>query len=371
VNFYNEFDPHAAAWIGELLAASVLASGTVDSRSVEEVRPSDLSGFTQAHFFAGIGGWAHALRLAGWGGDRPVWTASLPCQPFSVAGKGLREADERHLWPVFRELVRECRPPIIFGEQVASAAGRLWLAGVRTDLEGMGYAVGAADLCAPSVGAPHIRQRLYWTAIRVADANQGQRGWFADGEGCNLDGAQAGRIKGDGEFEPGGEFGGLGDPDGNGREPGWTPAEAAGHRGSTDSAGGELVGVADASGTRSETWIPEPTEREKWNTGEFNDSGGECFGSGHRPALDAWSDCYLIQCRDGKIRRVGSGIFPLAHGLPRGVVPSGDPDSQEANASQEGRKTRLRGYGNAIVPQLAAEFVRAVMDVLEIQQGEK
>ena len=56
----------------------------------------------------------------------------------------------------------------MFGEQVASPDGLQWLAGVRLDLEGSGYAVGAADLPAASVGAPHIRQRLWW----VADSDQ-------------------------------------------------------------------------------------------------------------------------------------------------------------------------------------------------------
>ena len=86
-------------------------------------------------------------------------------------------ADERHLWPVFADLIRECRPATVFGEQVASTLGRQWIAGVRTDLEGMGFAVGAADLCAAGVGAPHIRQRLYWGAARLL-AN-------ADGEQCH------------------------------------------------------------------------------------------------------------------------------------------------------------------------------------------
>ncbi|MCL2649049.1 MAG: DNA cytosine methyltransferase [Phycisphaerales bacterium] len=124
----------------------------------------DLREFTQVHLFAGIGGWSHALRLAGWPDDRPVWTGSCPCQPFSQAGKKLAQKDDRDLWPEFFRLIRECRPPTIFGEQVTSELGRQWLAGVRTDLEAPGYAVGAADLCAASVGSPHIRQRLFWVA---------------------------------------------------------------------------------------------------------------------------------------------------------------------------------------------------------------
>src|SRR5690606_9334954 len=92
---------------------------------------------------------------------------SCPCQPFSSAGKRQGERDKRHLWPEFYRLIKECNPPVVFGEQVASPLGRKWLAGVRADLEALGYAVGAADLCAAGVNAPHIRQRLYW----VADTN--------------------------------------------------------------------------------------------------------------------------------------------------------------------------------------------------------
>lgn len=85
--FYNEFDPGAAAWLRELIAGGHIAPGVVDERSILDLTPEDLQGFTQVHFFAGIGGWSHALRLAGWPDDRPVWTGSPPCQPFSAAGK--------------------------------------------------------------------------------------------------------------------------------------------------------------------------------------------------------------------------------------------------------------------------------------------
>jgi DNA (cytosine-5)-methyltransferase 1 len=156
-------------WLRELIADGLIAQGEVDERSILDVRPADLAGFDQCHFFAGIGGWSYALRLAGWPDDRPVWTGSCPCQPLSSAGKQKGHADERHIWPAFYELIAECRPSTVFGEQVASKDGREWLAGVRADLEDARYAVGAADLCAAGVGAPHIRQRLFW----VADAQRG------------------------------------------------------------------------------------------------------------------------------------------------------------------------------------------------------
>lgn len=162
--YYNEHEPYAAQWLRNLIAAGHIAPGDVDERSIVDVHPDDLHEYTQCHLFAGIGGWSYALRLAGWSDDRAVWTGSCPCQPLSSAGLRQGHADRRHLWPAFYRLIAECSPAAIFGEQVAGADGREWFAGVRADLEAMGYACGAADLCAAGVSAPHIRQRLYWMA---------------------------------------------------------------------------------------------------------------------------------------------------------------------------------------------------------------
>ena len=83
--YYNEIDRFAAAWLRELIKRNLIAPGEVDERSIADVRPDDLVGFDQVHFFAGIGVWSYALRQAGWPDDRPVWTGSCPCQPFSCA----------------------------------------------------------------------------------------------------------------------------------------------------------------------------------------------------------------------------------------------------------------------------------------------
>jgi len=162
--YYNEIDPYACDWLENLIWCGLIADGVVDRRSILDVHPSDLAGFTQCHFFAGIGIWSHALRRAGWADDRPVWTGSCPCQPFSAAGKGGGFDDERHLWPAWHHLIDQRNPPVVLGEQVASKDGLGWLDLVLADLEVSGYAVGASDLCAAGLGAPHIRQRLWFVA---------------------------------------------------------------------------------------------------------------------------------------------------------------------------------------------------------------
>ena len=293
MTFYNDTDRHAAAWLRALIDGAHITGGIVDERPIQQLTGADLAGYERVHLFAGIAGWDYALRLAGWSG--PVWTGSCPCQPFSSAGRGGGASDERHLWPAFYRLIEECRPPVVFGEQVASKAGRAWLAGVRADLESLGYAVGCADLCAASVGAPHIRQRLYWVADTDEAGREGQ--WGASGH--NGRAALAGR----------GEAGGMGDAEGTGRE--------------ADASRFSMLHQQQGEGCAI--------------------LGTRLLDGPMRSGAANWSRYDLIPCRDGKSRRVESGTFPLAHGLPA-------------------RVGRLRGYGNAIVPQVAAEFVKAYME---------
>ena len=355
--YYNENEPFAAAWLRELIADGLIADGEVDERSVVDVRASDLRGYSQHHFFAGIGGWSYAIRLAGWPDDRPVWTGSVPCQPLSSAGQRKGHADERHLWPAFHGLIAECRPPTLFGEQVASKLGREWFSGVRADLEGSGYACGGADLCAAGVGAPHIRQRLWW----VADAQRTEWRPVDQPHGAEGRNVLPRRQEGSGGLGGGREDdSGLADavggrPTANGRDDGKvgsvSEAECQSEhgavvsgRGREDDSGdesragkssepGSHDGVGDPSGAR----LP-PPEFEKLRAARGKEQGGTVEQHG-----GAWWGKF-IPCSDGKARRVEPGIQPLAHGIPN-------------------RVGTLRGAGNAIVPQVAAEFVKAFMSV--------
>jgi len=166
MNFYNEFNPDSAAMISQFMTDGLIAPGIVDTRSITEIDPDELKRYTQCHFFAGIAGWTFALQIAGWPTDRPVWTGSCPCQPFSSAGQQGGKEDDRHLWPVWERLITECQPATVYGEQVSSAIAHGWLDDVYQGLEPKGYAIGAAVLPACSVGSPHKRDRLWFVGKR-------------------------------------------------------------------------------------------------------------------------------------------------------------------------------------------------------------
>lgn len=166
--YYNEIDPYAAQWLRNLIAKNLIAPGDVDERSIVDVQPDDLKGYTQCHFFAGIGGWSYAARLAGYPDDRELWTGSEPCQPYSVAGKGLGEADERYLRPYVHRLIAARRPRVYMGEQVAAAAGKDWLDRVHNDMESIVYSCWSVVVPACAVDTPHRRDRLWFVADAAA-----------------------------------------------------------------------------------------------------------------------------------------------------------------------------------------------------------
>jgi site-specific DNA-cytosine methylase len=297
--YYNEFDPYAAQWLRNLIAAGLIASGDVDERDIREVKADDVRNYTQCHFFAGIGGWSRALRLAGWPDDRPVWTGSCPCQPFSAAGKRRGTADERHLWPDFFRLIAECRPAVVFGEQVEAAIRLGWLDGIFADLEGKDYACGAHVLGAHSVGAPHIRQRLWWAADCEGDGRGEERSVARRVvEGDRAQGRAAGSMSG-------GDAGGLGDADRGGSSQGRQAAAANGYgRAAVADGGADGLAFAEHGGR-------EGRDAERRGPGAAVPSGSSDF----------WSAFDLVPCADGKARRAQSAAQRLVDGLPGSLGP--------------------------------------------------
>ena len=384
--YYNEIDPKAAAWLRELIKQGHIAPGDVDERSISDVTPKELFGYTQCHFFAGVGVWSYALRKSGWPDDRPVWTGSCPCQPFSSAGKRKGTSDERHLWPHWFHLISQCRPIDVFGEQVASKDGRSWFDTVQADMEALGFAVGAADLCAAGIGAPHIRQRL-WFYGTVADAS-GKRRERREGaaQGGVNDRAYAGRIEGHDGFVGISEactqrMADASDDRPQGRLPGWQDTQRqmvngsagrdsatqrvadapsrsggdeweqrSGEHGLQPQDGGAMRAGYKGSRVGLERVADDQLQQRQIGTASDNETRGRNQESATiagyngnnttHPTNGNWRNADWLGCRDGKFRPVGPGTFPLVNGAAA-------------------RVGRLRGYGNAIVAQVAQTFIEA------------
>lgn len=162
--YYNEINPYCVEWLQRLIKGKHIAEGIVDSTPIEYVNPISLKSFTQVHLFAGLGGWSYGARLAGWPDDQQLWTASTPCQPFSHMGSSKGFTDERDLWPETYRFIKECQPPVVFGEQVKAAIRHGWLDRLINDFEAIDYAVAAGLLPASAIGAPHQRERLWFVA---------------------------------------------------------------------------------------------------------------------------------------------------------------------------------------------------------------
>lgn len=409
--YYNEFDPETAAWLAENIRAGLIMPGDVDTRSITEVSPDDLKGYTQHHFFAGVGGWSFAARLAGWHDARPLWSASLPCQPFSKAGRRLGTDDSRHLWPDFYRLCDAFRPPAIVGEQVAGEDGLGWFDGVSASLEAGHYASRAVVIPACAVDSPQQRERTYWVAVDEALLDMA----YSEGERGGA-GLRGGGARGYGRLEPTDDYGGGRSLDralGEGME-GYRGSVQPGRSGEDRRDAPANVGDCDARvGWPSHGWhargnlwtgidlgplaaawrdaaprlLGDPDLVRELEPGWIQFEGGGRAGDAtalHGEALDSpggerrgaggdyhgwhdgrilgprnqhgrngswWSGAEWILCHDDKARRVADARAPLlVNGLP-------------------GRVLAWRGFGNAISPVLASEAVAALADVLPPWRG--
>jgi DNA (cytosine-5)-methyltransferase 1 len=384
--YYNEFDKNAAQWLRELIKDGQIAPGVVDERSICDIRPDKLIGYEQIHLFAGIGIWSYALRQAGWPDSKPIWSASLPCQPFSCAGSQQGFDDDRHLWPVVYDLIKELRPSCIIGEQSASPKALAWWDVVSNDLEATDYATAAVDMAGGCVGAFHQRHRLWWVATSSVANSTSDRLIGNRPTGATQERLQA-------KPQPTGQL-----PDGS------EGSSAVCAMGDTD---GQLP-ASNISGSGNDR----DGSTERLGTTEDRNS---C------PAI--WANTHWLQCKDGKYRAADQDIYPLSglvgmarksirceverglaelfgseidpeiiKGIAKGIdatrnwgstltraraLANGSASSMVSSGLQSGEITKgiedpqeframlLKGAGNSIVAPLAVEFIRSVMEVIQ------
>jgi DNA (cytosine-5)-methyltransferase 1 len=246
---------------------------------------------------------------AGWWGGRPapdVVAGGFPCQPVSLAGKGLAQADPRWLWPAFAGIIRDLRPRYVLVENVPGLLGR-GMGDVLGDLASLGYDASWDCLSAADFGAVHLRKRIWIVAYAV-------RGELRDEPGRR-----------NGQDRPGASVAG---DDGAA----CVVADATGAR--------RAPGPGGTSGqARDETWRPRP----------------DGLGS-------ALADTASTRPPDG---RTAQGRRSSA---PRWVEPerlgwwAAEPGVGRVADGIPGRVDRLRGLGNAVVPQVAEHIGRMIMD---------
>jgi DNA (cytosine-5)-methyltransferase 1 len=270
-----------------------------------------------------------------WRGRVDVLSGGFPCQPYSTAGKRKGKEDDRHLWPEMLRAVREISPRYVVGENVRGLTnwnGGLVFDEVQADLEAEGYEVLPFLLPACAVNAPHRRDRIWFIAHSING------------------GYNAGRKEK-------GEKNGV-------QEVGGSPVVA-----------GEFNG-ADISPVTSDTRLQRQTFNEK------QAAGVEQCGEINAPNSDNKGlENGSIRKRNDKKRRQDAGRsiieftnndwkhFPTQSPVcsRNDVVPGG----LDGITFSKWRNESIKGFGNAVVPQLVMQIFKSIEQYEIIQASSR
>ena len=255
-------------------------------------------------------------------GTIDVLTGGFPCQPYSTAGKRLGKADERHLWPEMLRAIREIQPSYIVGENVYGLVN--WNGGmvfneVQTDLENEGYEIQPVILPACAVNAPHRRERVWFVA-------------YSDNAGDNTckcrnigKWAKDSTERKHTQHELSGQsLQGI-DSD--------TRLQRQAERQKQTMGTNELCQERNATNARC-------SERENWIYGEKQTREATKFGNGYTQ-FGRFFD------------------FPTVEPTIRGGN-DGIPRELDGITFPKWRNESIKGYGNAIVPQVAYQIFKAI-----------
>jgi len=321
-----------------------------------------------------------------WKGRIDVLTGGFPCQPFSLAGQRKGADDNRYLWPEMLRAIREIRPTWVIGENVAGILtmvqpGEETEMGSQTalfgednrkrvllrqeyvvetickDLEREGYSVQPLLIPACAVGAPHRRDRVFFIAHRADSGVEGmQRKWE--------DNILSGRTAPDTDSHRWR----------NGKNQQVTIAE---RKGTANIGTFSEDGTSSYSQCSGSGQIYKEVQSEQPNGHSFDSNGGKRdvantkSKQSERDRLEQPKDCATEQRESGrsssennsKYATRGWKNFPTQSPVCRGN------DGLPFNVGDltipftKWRQESVKGYGNAIVPQVILEIFKAIEEL--------
>ena len=263
-------------------------------------------------------------------------TGGFPCQPFSVAGKQGGKNDDRYLWPEMLRVIREARPTWIIGENVAGIVN-MALDQVHTDLEAEGYEVESIIIPACAVDAPHRRNRV----------------WIVGHS--KLDGLTTTKTGG-----------GLFDQS---EEQGRKIEERESSRTSCASSDvADTFSLSEGSAHRSKERECERGRQEQdiSQRNEVGRNSSDCGEDMANAVNQGWQG-RVHRREDAERKGVDghAGCCGATHGQSGEATWLPEPNVGRVAHGIPNRVAKLRGLGNAIVPQVASEIIRCINQVME------
>jgi len=253
-----------------------------------------------------------------------------------MAGKRLGKEDERHLWPQMCRAIREIQPRWVVGENVLGLvnwSGGLVFHEVQSDLEAAGYEVQPFVLPACAVNAPHRRDRVWFVAYANGCGSNRTEKYENSKSHCR-NGQQSNNINNDGEIW-------------------WATANtnSDGQHGSNGkyekhtSQGGKYA-LGEAEPIHNKQPIVEHSngfgQERRLHTNKSQTTIGEQFSKRNARSFEStdWQN------------------FPTQSPICSG--DDGLPTELDGITFSKWRNESIKGYGNAIVPQVVYQIFKAI-----------
>jgi len=234
-----------------------------------------------------------------------ILTAGLPCQPYSLAGQQKGHDDERAIWPEFIRIVRECRPAVVFLENVPAFVAGGWFRQPGEKLSGLGYEIAPPlFIGARDVGAPHFRERVF--ILGYSSEARCKREWkkhlrteFDEG---NFELADAVRERG--QQKPGGASCHETTYEGRAAQYDYQLAGDEQNMGNAEQLNGRQREIQPIAIQPPYTWPPSPSDWERWETVEETLKPAFCR------MADGISD-RIYEPATERLRCLGNSVVPI------------------------------------------------------------